>query len=176
MNKFRTLPLSISIILGGLALLSGCKTTEANYRQAYEAAVSQRQESTGLDSTIYSRIRNSAVTSSLIVGSDTLPLRTEYIGITKDGGIDKGGLKRYNIVVGQFKQIFNARQMRERLIGDGYENTFIVHTREPLYYVVIATSDMAADMIEPWHRIKTDKSIVLREPLPFVLSPAHLAR
>ncbi len=176
MKRFRSIPLSVAVLLGGLALLPGCKTTEANYRQAYEVAVAQRQESTGLDSTVYARIRNSAVTSSLIVGNDTLPLRTEYIGATKDGGIEKEQLRRYNIVVGQFKQIFNARQMRERLIGDGYGETFIVHTREPLYYVVIAASDTASDIIAPWQKIKADKSIVLRQPLPFVLSPAHLTR
>lgn len=176
MNRLRFLPIMLAGLAGGLALLTGCKTTEANYRQAYEAAVAHRDESTGLDSTIYSRIRNSATTSSLVVDGDSLPMRTEYIGVTKEGGIERSDLKRYNVVVGQFKQIFNARQMRERLLNSGYEGAFIVHTREPLYYVVTATSDNPADILAAWRKVTGDRSIVLREPLPFVLRPAHLAR
>ncbi|MDE5751098.1 MAG: hypothetical protein K2H88_00495 [Duncaniella sp.] len=176
MKGKRILPLSAMAFLCACSLFTGCKTTEANYRQAYEAAVTHREESTGLDSTIYSRIRNSARTSCLVVGADSLPVRTEYIGITKDGGLEKNDLRRYSVVVGQFKQIFNARQMRERLVGSGYTGTFIVQTREPLYYVAVATSDTPADILAEWKRVTTDDGLVLRAPLPFVLVPAHLAR
>lgn len=176
MNRFRILPYAGGLFIAGLVALTGCKTSEANYRQAYETAVTQRQDAAGLDSTIYSRIRNSAKTSSLVVDGDSLPVRTEYIGVTEGEGIARTDLRRYNVVVGQFKQIFNARQMRSRLIDNGYEGAFIVHTREPLYYVVTATSDTPADIYEAWKRVSGDKGIVLRAPLPFILCPAHLSR
>lgn len=168
------LPLGAILLIGWA--VSGCKTTESNYRQAYEAAVSQRQEGSGVDSTIYARIRNRATNSSLVVGADSLPLRTESIGATKDGGMTIDSLGRYNVVVGKFKQIFNARQMKQRLIDSGYAGAFILHTREPLYYVCTATSDDPQSIFEAWKRVKADKSVVLRDPLPFILRPAHKAR
>lgn len=160
-----------------VALLAvGCKTTEANYRAAYEATMAQRQENSGIDSTIYARIRNSAQTSTLVVGTDSLPMRTEHVGIAKDGGITPADLRRYNVVVGQFKQIFNAQQMRERLMASGYDHTFLLQTREPLYYVVTATSDSPEEILREWNRVKDDASVVLRSPLPFILRPASKAR
>lgn len=176
MKNIRLIVVLAVVAAFGLSSLTGCKTTEANYRQAYQTAVAQREESAGIDSTIYARIRNSATTSSLIVDGDSLPVRTEYIGFTDGGGMDKERMKKYNVVVGQFKQVFNARQMRERLKAAGYGDAFIVHTREPLYYVAVSTSDSPEDIISEWKRVTSDKSIVLRAPMPFVLQPAHLAR
>ena len=58
------LPLSLM----ALAMMTvGCKTTESNYRQAYETAVAKNRDSSGVDSTIYAKIRNSARTSDLVV-------------------------------------------------------------------------------------------------------------
>lgn len=155
--------------------LSACKTTEQNYRNAYETAISHREDNSGVDSTIYSRIRNSAHKSQLAVGSDTLDIRTEYIGYPEGGGSSRETVQRYNVVTGQFKQIFNAKAMRQRLIDQGYD-AFIVNTREPLYYVVAATCSTAAEAAEQLHRVEADKSIVLKAPLPFILQPAHMAR
>lgn len=153
--------------------LTACKTTEANYRAAYENAKLKQQESTGIDSTIYGRIRQQATGSKLVVGADSLPLRREYVGYTTDGGSSRETVLRYNIVVGQFKQVFNARQMRQRLIDGGYTGAMIVNTREPLYYVIAATASTPEEALEAWKRITTDKAIVLRAPLPFILQPAR---
>ena len=156
-----------------MSAVTSCKTTEANYREAYEVAAQQRREATGLDSTIYGRIRNSAVTSRLVVGGDSLPLRKEYIGYTEGGGSSRENVKRYNVVVGQFRQVFNARQMRERLMAGGYDSTMIVHTREPLYYVITASESTPEAILKAWRKVTNDKNIVLKSPLPFILSPAH---
>lgn len=167
------LPLSLM----ALAMMAvGCKTTESNYRQAYETAVAKNRDSSGVDSTIYAKIRNSARTSDLIVTGDTMPMRTEYIGYTEDGGASRETIGRYNVVVGQFKQVFNARQMRTRLQSSGYDSAFIIHTREPLYYVCTQACATPEEAEKAFVRVKDDKSIVLRDPLPFILRPAHLAR
>ncbi|WP_289762576.1 SPOR domain-containing protein [uncultured Duncaniella sp.] len=167
------LPLSLM----ALAMMAvGCKTTESNYRQAYETAVAKNRDSSGVDSTIYAKIRNSARTSDLVVTGDTMPMRTEYIGYTEDGGASRETIGRYNVVVGQFKQVFNARQMRARLQSSGYDSAFIIHTREPLYYVCTQACATPEEAEKAFIRVKDDKSIVLRDPLPFILRPAHLAR
>lgn len=156
-------------------VFTSCKTTEKNYRAAYEVAAAHAREKTGLDSTIYAKIRNDARRNDLIVGTDTLPMQTEYIGYTENGGADRANIQTYNVVVGKFKQIFNAREMRKRLLDQGYE-AMIVHTREPLYYVLTATCSTAAEALEQYKRVLADTSLVLRPPLPFILRPAHLAR
>lgn len=163
------------LILAALSL-GACKTTEANYKAAYEAAVTQQRDVADLDSTIYGRIRNQANMSVLKVGADSLPLRTEYVGYTDNGGATRENLKRYNIVVGQFKQVFNARQMRERLQAAGYADAMIVHTREPLYYVITASVSTPEEALDALSKVKKDRSIVLKSPLPFILRPAHMAR
>ncbi|MCM1163695.1 MAG: SPOR domain-containing protein [Muribaculaceae bacterium] len=164
------------LLLAGVLALSACKTTEANYKAAYEAAVAQQRDVAELDSTIYGAVRKQAGMSVLKVGADSLPLRTEYIGYTENGGASRSSIHRYNVVVGQFKQVFNARQMRERLMANGYPDAVIVHTREPLYYVVTATVSTPEEALEQYNRVKADRSIVLKAPLPFILRPAHLAR
>lgn len=170
--KSLLLPASLSLLMFAA---SACKTTEANYRAAYETAVGAERQKSAVDSTIYSRIRNSARMSDMVVGSDTLSIRTEHIGFTDDGGASRESVKRYCIVVGQFKQLFNARQMRKRLQANGYDDAFIIHTREPLYYVCSATCSSPEEAKDAIRRVEADKSLVLRDPLPFVLRPAHIA-
>ncbi|MCM1521567.1 MAG: SPOR domain-containing protein [Muribaculaceae bacterium] len=167
--------LPLFILLGVLALV-GCKTSEANYKAAYEAAVGQQREAAALDSTIYGQVRTQARMSVLKVGNDSLPLKTEQIGYTENGGASRATLHRYNVVVGQFKQVFNARQMRERLMAGGYPDAVIVHTREPLYYVITASVSTPEEALREYERVKSDRSMVLKSPLPFILRPAHLAR
>lgn len=157
-------------------VLVGCKTNENNYRQAYEAAVAQRQEESGLDSTIYTKMRNSGRVADLVVDGVAMPMRSEYIGYTENGGASRETVKKYNVVVGQFRQVFNARQMRQRLMESGYDSTFIVHTREPLYYVVTSTCSTPEEVLKAYQKVKLDKNIVLHEPLPFILRPAHFGK
>lgn len=164
--------LLFALLLG----LVSCKTTEANYRAAYTQAVAHNRAASGVDSTIYSRIRNSANTSVLVVETDTLPMRTEFIGYTDGGGASRDNVKMYNVVVAQFKQLFNAKQMRERLIAAGYPNTIILHTREPLYYVVTATLPTPAEARTEFKKVQADKHVYLKQPCPFILRPAHLGR
>lgn len=168
--------LLIPIIIGLAVSLSACKTTEENYRAAYQTAVAKKEASSGVDSTIYSRIRREATMAVLTVGADSLPLRTEYIGYTKDGGASRETVKRYNVVAGQFKQLFNAMQMRKRLMADGYPGAYVLNTREPLYYVCTTTTDVADSAAIAFRKLSSDPRLRLLPPAPFILRPAHLAR
>ncbi|WP_290393071.1 hypothetical protein, partial [uncultured Muribaculum sp.] len=49
--------------IAAIAMLSGCKTSEANYRAAYQAAKEKSDENSGIDDTIYDRIRKEAISS-----------------------------------------------------------------------------------------------------------------
>ena len=56
-----------------MMLSGGCKTTEANYRQAYEKAIAARDSSDNIDSTIYGQIRRQFNEQAVVtVSGDTV--------------------------------------------------------------------------------------------------------
>lgn len=170
--------LPFAAILAALSLLpfSACKTTEANYRSAYEAA-RQKQLSTG-DSLTDAHLLDQQRPKPMVFGPDTLPVRTEHIGYTRDGGADSDHsvVKRYCIVVGRFQQVFNARSMRSRLIDHGYPNALVLHNSSKEYYVIASASNDPHQARLMLDSVKADSSIVLRPPYPYILRPGHLAR
>ncbi|MDE5688891.1 MAG: SPOR domain-containing protein [Paramuribaculum sp.] len=163
----------ITVAASALAL-GGCKTTEANYKAAYEIAKQKQVENMGGDTS--AKLEQFALPKERTVDGVKLEMRTEAIGFPADGGASRAVIKRYNIVVGQFRQIFNARQMRERLIANGYEGACIVSTRNQVYYVVAASCATPKEAAEAVGSVKSDSRITLRAPLPFVLEPSYLAR
>ena len=156
--------------------ITSCKTTEENYRAAYELAKDKRTE-TG-DSLVTSQLRSSTVPRLKVIGADTLPVRTIYVSSYRDNQSDvpQGTLKKYLIVVGQFKQIFNAGSMAKRLVDSGYKNAFVVYDRQKDYYVVAEAVDSSSEASSKLREIEEDKSVVIRSPYPYVLCPAQLAR
>lgn len=167
----------ILILVAALLLgTCGCKTNEKNYKKAYDAAKAHAQERTGLDETIYAKVRKEAKQATLIVEGDSIPMQAEVIGYTLDGGMSQEGLQKYNVVVGRYKQLFNAQEMRRRLKEGHHPETFIIHTREPLYYVITKTTPSTIEARDEYHQVQADSSIVMRPPLPFILVPAHKAR
>ncbi len=159
--------LSISIIIA--AILASCKTTEANYRAAYEKAVAGRDSLTAIEQTIYGAHRRNMESKELALGGDTVELRIKRVKVTEGGGGINEWLKPYSVVVGQFKQEFNAKSMRERLADSGYPRTFVVETGEPYYYVVLSSHTSAEEAIAAIKSIPEDFPIRFKPPLPFVL-------
>lgn len=162
---------TLSVALLGFA---GCKTTEANYKAAYEIA-KEKQMGTG-DSVTDKALKNYQMPRPMVFGSDTLQVRTEPVGITVKGGGTNAMLKKYCVVAGQFHQIFNASSMRTRMISEGYEGTFILHNRSKQYYVVAGSYDLPSEARVMVDSLKADKALVLKSPFPYVLRPAHLVR
>ncbi|MDE5745074.1 MAG: SPOR domain-containing protein [Paramuribaculum sp.] len=153
---------------------TGCKTTEANYRAAYEIA-KQKQENADEDGPA-AKLQQFAAPKETVADGITLMMHTEPVGFIADGGATRETLLKYNVVVGRFRQLFNARQMRARLIAAGYDNACVVSTRDAGYYVIAETCATAAEAAKGIERVKTDTSLSLRTPLPYILRPAHLAR
>ena len=166
----RIIPAIIAVV-AAVSMIVSCKPTEESYRKAYEAARDKKDESN--DETIYTQIRKRARPSQIVAEGDTLSYTIESIGFTKDGGATRDNMLRYNVVVGQFKQIFNAKAMRDRIIGNGY-NAFIVNTAEPLYYVVAVSCETPAEAIKALDRVRSDKTLIMKEPCPWVLKPSHI--
>lgn len=154
--------------------MSACRTNEANYRAAYEIAKEKRVE-TG-DSTTTAALRGSMEPKSMAVDGVTLPVLTLPVSVVKADSDNAAELKRYCVIVGTFKQIFNARSMSERLIGQGYDGAFVVKDRNQDHYVVAGATNDATEAHLLIERLKSDQSVVLRSPFPYALRPAQLVR
>ena len=167
---------SILLIAGAMAALSlgSCKTTEANYRQAYESARQKQTQEGG--SAITAGLNNQARPRSMEFDGVTLPVLTTGVSIPKDGGMELSRLKKFNSVAGVFRQIFNAKSMRERLMQSGYPDAFILSNAYGTYYVLTTTTSSPAEAQAALDKLRNDPDLRLRQPLPYILRPGHLAR
>lgn len=172
--------LCTTILLTALAfafLTPSCKPSEKNYRKAYERTMAARDSSdTDFDETIYGRYRKQLVSTPVIVGNDTLDARTQNISVTPDGGGINESIKPYMVVVGGFKQLFNARSLRERLLNLGYPGAFIVQTAEPYYFIVAKACTTPEEALATVKALKANPPIPLRNGYPWALQPARLNR
>ena len=164
--------ISAMIVLAAI-LIPSCKTTEKNYRTAYERTQAAR-DTTHLefDQTIYGRYRRDMRVSESVVGGDTVATRIQRVYITPGDSVPNK-LKNYSLVIGQFKQLFNANSMRQRLRDKGYANAFLVQTAEPYYYVVAQDYDDQSQAAAALKQMRANPPFRLRDPLPFLLRPAR---
>lgn len=170
-------PIVASLILAITCCLPSCKTSEKNYRKAYEATMAANDSTDrDFDRTIYGRYRQQLRRTPMLVGGDTLDLRKQSIRITDGGGGTKESIKAYMLVAGEFKQLFNARSMRERLAAAGYTEAFVVETGEPYYYVIAAAYTTPEDALVALKKLRANPPFRLRGDLPFVLTPTSLPR
>ena len=165
--KTRTLIISAIGVL--LLLPTGCRTTEANYREAYEKTIAARQEQDSIESTIYGRERRRQQTKVISTPSGDVEVKTQFVKVTEGGGGLRENLHRYNVVAGQFKQLFNAQSLRERLVDAGYPAAFVVETAEPYYYIVVKSCDNVVEAQKTLEELKKNAPVAMKEPLPFIL-------
>lgn len=152
------------------ALLPSCRTTESNYRAAYEKVMAGRGNSMDFDSTVYGNVRRE-IQKTTVKAPDgpEVEVRRQFVKVTPEGGGTPGSLQRYCVVVGQFKQVFNARSLRERIADAGYPETFIVQTSEPYYYIVLTSTSGMKEALDVLADFRKKEVIPMREPVPFIL-------
>lgn len=164
------------LTIGILVVTAGCRPSEKHYRSVYESTLAKRDSVRALEETIYGKYRNRIGQTSMTVGPDTLWIATEPVGYTEGLGGSDSTVSRYNIVVGRFKQVFNAKEMRNRLLKNGYPEAMVFQNREPMYYVVALSVRTPVEAIKALRQVEADTTLHMRNPLPYVLRPAHLAR
>lgn len=162
----RFLPLLIILLM-----VCGCKTSEENYRAAYEKAIAGRDSAMAFDSTIYGRHRRN-INARLVADAkgDTVEVRSMYLKVTADGGGIPEWLKMWSVVVGQFKTATNARSLRERLSDAGYARAFVVENSEPYYFVVLQSCPSEEEALKVISDLDRSKfPVPLKTPLPFII-------
>lgn len=173
MIYLRQLPAIVGIIILAASLATSCKTTEKNYRTAYQRTIAADNDSdrTQFDQTIYGRYRRDMRMTPVIIGNDTLDVRAQRITLTTEcGGINEN-IKEYLVVAGEFKQLFNARSMCERLRLNGYPGAFVVQNAEPYYFVITQGYHTAAQAHDAIDKIKSQPPFRLRQGMPWILNP-----
>ena len=157
-------------ILACTLVFTGCKTTEANYRKAYEKAVADNDRGvTEFDKTIYSRIRSQMRDLSYTLDGRDVTTRLMRVKVTPDGGGIPEWLRKYSVVVAEFKQLFNAKSMRSRLVDAGYSRTFLVENGEPYYYIVLDSTNDLLQAVELADSVAASFPLPLKEGFPYIL-------
>lgn len=156
----------IYIIAATILSLTACKTSEANYKAAYDKVM--ERDRAGIDSTVYAKIRQEARPHKVVLDGDTLAMRSEYVRLTPGMEQNPELFRQYNVVTGQYKQLFTAKNLRKRLVEAGFENSIIIQTREPLYYVVAVSAATPAEAKSGLEQVRKS-GFPLRDPFPWIL-------
>lgn len=161
---------ALALALALASVSSGCKTTEANYKAAYEKTIAAREEAAVSDSTLYGgSMRRQDNFRNATTRDGNVKILTQRVRVSKNSGGIAENLNRYNVVVGQFKQQFNACSLRDRWADSGYPSAFVVETGEPYYYVVLSSHNNLDEAAQSLKAIGSRPPVAIKEPCPFIL-------
>lgn len=165
---------NLILILAAAMLMAACKTSETAYRAAYEKAVAGRTDESAIDSTIYGNVRRQMTArTATLPGGGSIEIRTQHIRATAGAGATADSIRAYSLVAGGFKQLFNARSLRQRLIDAGYPNTFIAETSEPYYYVITGSYTDLKQATDAAEAFDSNGRKTVKTPAPFILEKAR---
>lgn len=130
--------------------LASCRTTEDNYRAAYEATKTSQKlaaDDDGLDENTRRLLAANRKDrqSMQIVGNDTISIVTLFAKL-EQGPETMTAMPQYAVVANAFSQVFNARALCKRLQEAGFPDAYIFRTSTPDYYVAAGGSDNINDI------------------------------
>lgn len=157
----------IPILLISLPLLvSSCKTTEENYRSAYEVAKAKQTE--GLTDREIAAMQREESLPKVVYKGDSIPLKSVYVKSADSGEAAVTPL-RYNVVVTSFKQQFNARSVLTRLREAGYSTSLLLEDKTGRYYVAASTTASLDSALITLHALEKSSPLPIRPPYPYIL-------
>lgn len=148
-----------------LSLLISCKTTEENYRSAYEVAKAKQTE--GLTDREISAMQREEALPKVVYKGDSIPLKSVYVKWVEGGA--EGSALRYNVVVNSFKQQFNARSLLTRLRDAGYATSLLLEDKTGRYYVAASTTASLDTALVTLRSLEQSSPVPLRSPYPYIL-------
>ena len=112
------------VMCAGLCLamvLTGCKSKESAYKQAYEKAkaaeVAQKVVEDDTETPVVTPVQTRPVTETKVVDNvDNVTVREERVSL-----VNGTGLRNFSVVVGSFSVIANAEGLQQRLKNAGYD-------------------------------------------------------
>lgn len=122
----------IALIVTCAAWLWSCHSTEANYKESYDKAVAASRS--GEKGELYQQDLERRQKSNYVVDGDSIRMLSHHYNIIDD---KPEITKKYNVVVAEFKQKFNAQSYRDRLRKEGH-GSYVVYISSKKLYCVIA--------------------------------------
>lgn len=157
--------LAASVMVSGLILsLAGCKTTEANYQHAYEVAKAKKDAAYTADELAAA----SSERPTAIYNGDTIPMRGEFLRPLREGD-GQGIIRHYTVVTGQFRQQFNAADMRRRLAEGGFPGAILANDRTNRFYVGAVTTESLDSAVAVLKRLQNESPVRMAEGYPVIL-------
>ncbi|MCF0182480.1 MAG: SPOR domain-containing protein [Muribaculaceae bacterium] len=133
-----TLFIALTAMVLSLALTS-CHSNEQNYKQAYDKAVAKHIEGVGDEA--YNRVQAERRRFNTVINGDSVRLVRMYANVSDDS---TKVARRYNIIVGEFKQMFNAQNYRDRLKAEEGFPSYLLYGglgTDKKYFVVVKGFD-----------------------------------
>lgn len=138
----RKYPLMLLTALIFAICMGSCKPTEKNYKSAYDKAMEKARQ--GLSDYEYEQMvlndlppYKHTATDSLRVFSESI--MWQYSPASVNGG-EQVTPARYNLAVGKYSMLTNAKGHADRLSADGWK-AVVLRNGEPIYYVVVKMSE-----------------------------------
>ena len=123
-------------LVASIALVS-CKSSESNYRKAYEKAKAEEQNRQETEPVAVTPVVTPVQTQSTqTANQDISNLRQEKLNV-QNGGV----LKAFNVVCGSFKSIDNANNLRNTLVNQGYSAQVAQNPDTGMYRVIASSFD-----------------------------------
>lgn len=165
----------LTVAVAAALTLAGCKTTESNYRQSYEAAVQKRNADEADAESVASTIHNKIMETS----SPYMHTENGKSALYLEGNVwqtldtERNPMKRYSVVVGAMRQQFNAKSFCTRLEDNGC-HSYVIQNGAKDYFVVAKgfdTFEEAADYVN-----NIDSHLKIKIPLkePFIMRSIRL--
>ncbi|MCH4156444.1 MAG: hypothetical protein LKF31_09085 [Muribaculaceae bacterium] len=148
-------------------LVSACGTNEKNYRAAYDKAKAHQTKEEDIGDEFVNNVKREEHIATAIIGNDTVRLIHERVNIV-DGKPQQ--VKLFNVIIGEFKQVFNARSYRDRLKAEGDSAYVLMSMKSRMYYVASAgfnASNEAADYV---NHITDHVKILISTERPWILA------
>ena len=161
----KTIYLVIAMLMGTL-LLTGCHSSEQNYREAYEKAVERRK--TGIGAETYAKIEAERQRYTTVINGDSVRL----VYVNANVAIDSTDVaKPYNVVVATFTQRINAKSYRDRLREEcGFKDSYVLYGGDDKqFFVVVQGFDDKTEAAALLHDIDKKVCLKILEPLPWIL-------
>ena len=158
--------IQILLLMLAIVFVTGCHSSEKNYREAYEKAMERRQ--TGIGAETYAKIEAERQKFTTVINGDSVRL----VYVNANVAIDSTDMAHeYNVVVATFSQRINAKSYRDRLREEcGLKGSYVLYGGNDKQYFVVAQGFENKEEAGAFlHDISDKVCIKILEPLPWIL-------
>jgi len=136
-------------------VLTGCKSKESAYKQAYEKAkaaeVAQKVVEDDTETPVVTPVQTRPVTETKVVDNvDNVTVREERVSL-----VNGTGLRNFSVVVGSFSVIANAEGLQQRLKNAGYDAQVVKNEDRNMYRVIASTFDDKVSAVQSRDQLRS---------------------